>query len=153
MMDENDLGFSGTLPNRDSFTILLCSDYFNDKDDDSRNGLSALKGNKDRSIAIPLLFADIRPIMQQQMKLIIKDKYPEIESINREAVSCAVNAAPHLASFIYADDDIVKTEDALVKKARAEFTKKKEQAQNKFLKLLRDKSIEESAFVAAVNEI
>lgn len=152
-MGDKDLGFSGILPHKDSFTILLCSEYFNNKDDDSRNGLSVLSHNKDRSITVPLLFSDIRPTMQQKMKEIIKDRYPEIEEINKAAVESAIDAAPHLASIIYSDDDIVKTKESLIKNAKTEFNNKKERVQSKFLKLLRDKSINESAFLEAVDEM
>lgn len=152
-MDEKDLGFSGELPNRDSFTILLCSEYFNDKDDDSRTELNALKDNKERSDAVPFLFADIRPVMQQKMKEIIKNTYPEIEILNKKAINEAVDEAPYLAGIIYEDEEIVKTKDSLLKKAKSIFTDRKEKVQKKFLKIIKETNIDKKEFISAVNDI
>ena len=60
-MDDDTLGFSCNLPNNDSFIMLLCSEYFDGKDDDSRSDLTELSHQKNASVFIPLLFSDINP--------------------------------------------------------------------------------------------
>lgn len=47
-LDDDSLGFSCGLPNNDSFIMLLCSDYFNDKDNDTRDDLVVLSHYKIR---------------------------------------------------------------------------------------------------------
>lgn len=69
---------------------MLCSEYFNNKDNDSRNDFTELSFLKYATDEIPLLTNDIlsetRPVMQR----IIRNKYPEIERINVEEENAAI---------------------------------------------------------------
>lgn len=76
-IDDDSLGFSAGLPNKDSFIMLLCSDYLNDKDNDGRSELSALTGKKQATIDVPLLISDIKSEMKKNMHQIILDNYPQ----------------------------------------------------------------------------
>lgn len=70
--------------------MMLCSEYFNNKDNDSRNDFTELSFLKYATDEIPLLTNDIlsetRPVMQR----IIRNKYPEIERINVEEENAAI---------------------------------------------------------------
>jgi len=116
-MDSDELGFSASLPDNGSFRMLLCSDYFDDKDNDSRNGLIALSGKRERNQTTPLLFSDIKPQTIREMQIIIKERYPEIEGLNKKAVKDAITKKPYLASLIRENNEIVKTVDSLLKDA------------------------------------
>jgi hypothetical protein len=152
-MDSDELGFSASLPNKDSFRMLLCSDYFDDKDSDSRNGLVELSGKKDRNLDTPLLFSDIKPRTIREMQEIIKARYPEIEKLNKRAIKNAIAKKPYLASIIRENDEIVKTVDSLLKDANIKFMKKKETVQAKFNSILKKQNVGEKELLSSVNEV
>jgi len=152
-MDGDELGFSASLPNKDSFRMLLCSDYFDDKDNDSRNGLIELSGKRERNKTTPLLFPDIKPQTIREMQAIIKERYPEIENFNKKAVKDAIAKKPYLASIIRENDEIVKTVDSLLKDADAKFTKRKVAVQTKFNSLLEKQDVGEEELLISVNEV
>jgi len=111
--DSDSLGFSSHLPNKDSFIMMLCSEYFNNKDNDSRNDFTELSFLKYATDEIPLLTNDIlsetRPVMQR----IIRNKYPEIERINVEEENAAIEKNPHLIKYIKENKEIVKSKESL----------------------------------------
>lgn len=152
-MDSDELGFSASLPNKDSFRMLLCSNYFDDKDNDSRNGLIELLGKKDRNLITPLLFSDIKPRTIREMQTIIKERYPEIEDLNKKAIKNAIARKPYLASIIKENDEIVKTVDSLLKDADAKFNKKKQVVQAKFNSILEKQDVEDEELLNSVNEV
>ncbi len=135
-LDDDSLGFSCGLPNNDSFMMLLCSDYFNDKDNDTRDDLVALSHLKQATFDVPLLYSDINPEMKRNMYEIILENYPEIHEINEQEEEKAIETAPHLAPFIKIDKDIIKSEKSLIVKANEYFTKAKSKVQENFKRLL-----------------
>ncbi|MCL2498946.1 MAG: ATP-binding protein [Defluviitaleaceae bacterium] len=152
-MGSGELGFSASLPNRDSFRMLLCSDYFDDKDSDSRNGLIELLVNEDRNLVVPLLFSDIRPRTIREMQGIIKERYPEIEELNKKTIKEAIARMPYLASIIRENDEIVKSVDSLLKDACIKFAKKKEAVQSKFNNILKKQDVGNEELLNSVNEV
>ncbi len=152
-IDDDALGFSCALPNKDSFIMLLCSDYFNDKDNDTRDDLVALSNRKQASIDIPLLYSDINPEMKRVMHEIILETYPEIHTINDKEEEKAIEAAPYLAAFIKKDSDIIKSEKSLIIRANEYFSKAKNRAQENFKRVLSAKTVSNDEFEAAVGQL
>ena len=151
--DDDALKFSCELPGRVSFNMLLCSKYLNDRVNDSRDDFPGLSDKKKANMWCPLLYRDIKSALLKQMHLILLDKFPELEEINKEQEQKAINASPYLATYIKGIDDIVKTEKSLTVKALDAFNRHKQQAKDRFEKLLKDKSIDEGAFSRSVQEL
>lgn len=152
-LDDDSLGFSCGLPNKDSFVMLLCSDYFNDKDNDTRDDLVALSHLKQATFDVPLLYSDINPEMKRNMYEIILENYPEIHQINEQEEEKAIATAPHLTPFIRQDNDIVKSESSLITKANESFNKAKKKAQDNFKRILSAKTISDADFNSAVGQL
>ena len=152
-MDDDALGFSCALPNKDSFIMLLCSDYFDDKDNDSRDDLPSLSGHRNPSIDIPLLYSNINPEVKKIMQEIIKENYPEIAGINAQEENDAINEKPYLAAFLKADNDAVKDKKSLISKATKAFNEAKDKAQEKFESLLTQKNVSTEEFTAAISAL
>lgn len=152
-MDDDALGFSCGLPNNNSFMMLLCSDYFDDKDNDSRDDLSLLSNRKNQSLDVPLLYSDINPYMKKAMHEAILEAYPEIPEINSREEEKAIQTAPYLTSFIRRDKDILKSEKSLLIKANERFAKAKINAKETFDRLLKEKNIDDDTFNKAVDQI
>lgn len=152
-MDDDALGFSCGLPNRDSFMMLLCSSYFDDKDNDSRDDLTALSNLNQPTLSIPLLYSDINPYMKRAMHQAILDEYPEIKIINQYEEEKALNIAPHLSFLIKKDTDIVKSQKSLLIKANKEFALAKERARDNFVRVLKSKKINDDDFQKAIERL
>ena len=152
-IDDDSLGFSAGLPNKDSFIMLLCSDYLNDKDNDGRSELTALTGKKQATIDVPLLISDIKFEMKKHMHQIILDKYPQLHELNKQEEEKAINKAPYLSDIIKENTDILKSESSLLKEAKKEFSVKKESVVNKFEKLLSDRSIDVTEYNKSISEL
>lgn len=140
-VDDEVLGFSCKLPQKDSFIMLLCSDYFDGKDDDSRSNLTDLTHQKRASKFIPLLISDINLRVKNVIASIIKKQYPELEKQNQKAINEAIEKAPHLSQYFKEDTDIVKTPDSLLTNARRKFADTKIKSQDQFVRLLERKNI------------
>ena len=140
-MDNDVLGFSCKLPNNDSFIMLLCSPYFEGKDNDGRNDLTELSHQKNASIVVPLLLSDINPTLKENITQIINKQYPELVDANNHAIELAKEAAPYLAAYFKSDSDIVKTKDSLLANARKRFSEVKIKSQQRFEKLLDKRKI------------
>lgn len=152
-LDDDSLGFSCGLPNKDSFIMLLCSDYFNDKDNDTRDDLVALSHLKQATFDVPLLYSDINPEMKRNMYEIILENYPEIHEINEKEEEKAIETAPYLAPFIKKDKDIIKSEKSLIVKANDYFNKIKSKAQENFKRVLSANTISDDDFTSAVGQL
>lgn len=152
-LDDDSLGFSAQLPNKDSFIMLLCSKYLDGKDNDGRNELSELAGKKQADIDIPLLVSDIKQKAKEYMHKIIIEKYPELISLNKKEEAKAINKAPYLANIIRKNKDVLKSERSLLKEAKKEFELEKEEATNKFEKLLKDRNIDTKEYNKAISEL
>lgn len=152
-MDDETLGFSCHLPNNDSFIMLLCSEYFDGKDDDSRSDLIELSHQKNASFFVPLLFSDINPVVRMHISAIINEQYPELESFNHQAIQQAIDTAPYLAQFFKQDTDIVKTQESLLTNARKKFSETKLKSQNRFEKLLSNKNINSEDLTKAIENV
>ena len=148
--DDDSLHFSCELPNKTSFNMLLCSRYLDDMVNDSRNDFAGMAHKKQASMACPLLFTDIKPELLKQMQIILLEKFPELEALNKEQEEKAINASPYLTKYIKENGDLVKTEKSLTTKAIETFNKQKAIVKSKFEKLLHDKSIDEHSFNEAV---
>ena len=61
-IDDDGLGFSASLPNDDSFIVLLCSNYFDDNVNEDRDRFDGLEGAdlKHRNLIYPILLGDIK---------------------------------------------------------------------------------------------
>ena len=152
-IDDDSLGFSAGLPNKDSFIMLLCSDYLNDKDNDGRSELSELTGKKQANFDSPLLISDIKFAMKKYMHQVILEKYPQLQDLNKQEEEKAINKAPYLSDIIKENSDILKSESSLLKEAKKEFNIKKEIVINKFEKLLSDRSIDTKEYNKSISEI
>lgn len=151
--DSDSLGFSSHLPNKDSFIMMLCSEYFNNKDNDSRNDFTELSFLKYATDEVPLLTNDIlsetRPIMQR----IIRNKYPEIEKINVEEENAAIEKNPHLIKYIKENKEIVKSKESLTIAAQKKFNDEKIKVRNKIEQVLSNNNVSASEFEKTINEI
>lgn len=152
-VDDDSLGFSAGLPNRDSFIMLLCSNYLNDKDNDGRSELTALMGRKQATIDAPLLISDLKLEMKKQMHQIILNRYPQLHEINKQEEIKAINKAPYLSNIIKENTDILKSESSLLKEAKKEFSVKKDKVVDKFEKLLSDRNIDTAEYNKSISEI
>lgn len=151
--DDDALNFSCELPNKTSFNMLLCSKYLDDMVNDSRDNFPAMSNKRQANYGCPLLYRDIKPELLREMHRILLEKFPELETLNKEEELKAINAAPFLTKYIKENTDIVKTQKSLTIKALDTFNKKKVSVKNKFEKLLEDKSILPEAFNTAVTEL
>lgn len=151
--DSDSLGFSSHLPNKDSFIMMLCSEYFNNKDNDSRNDFTELSFLKYATDEVPLLTNDIlsetRPVMQR----IIRNKYPEIEKINVEEENAAIEKNPHLIKYIKENKEIVKSKESLTIAAQKKFNDEKIKVRNKIEQVLSNNNVSASEFEKTINEI
>lgn len=151
--DSDSLGFSSHLPNKDSFIMMLCSEYFNNKDNDSRNDFTELSFLKYATDEVPLLTNDIlsetRPVMQR----IIRNKYPEIERINVEEENAAIEKNPHLIKYIKENKEIVKSKESLTIAAQKKFNDEKIKVRNKIEQVLSNNNVSASEFEKNINEI
>lgn len=151
--DSDSLGFSSHLPNKDSFIMMLCSEYFDNKDNDSRNDFTELSFLKDATDEVPLLTNDIlsetRPVMQR----IIRNKYPEIERINVEEENAAIEKNPHLIKYIKENKEIVKSKESLTIAAQKRFNDEKIKVRNKIEQVLSNNNVSSSEFEKTINEI
>ena len=152
-MDKDSLGFSCPLPDNASFIMLLCSDYFDGKDDDSRNGLAELSHQKHASYTIPLLLSDINAKARDAIARVIAERYPEIATRNHEAIQEAKDAAPFLSAYFHEDTDIVKTRESLLTNARKRFADVKLQSQRRFERLLEEKNIDPQKLTEEIQSV
>ncbi len=152
-IDSDSLGFSSSLPNKDSFIMFLCSSYFDGNDNDSRNDFEFLSNVKCPNFITPLLVKDIVAEAKKQMKMIIIELYPEIPTLNEIEVSKAINEVPYLANYIKKDNEIVKSCSSLITSAKKQFEKDKEKVKSDFLASLENKNIKTDDFSDAVNRI
>lgn len=152
-LDDDSLGFSASLPNNDSFTMLLCSDYFNENIGDSRNSLVGLKGLKSASFDRPLLLTTITSYTKKIMNNIILEKYPNLVQINKDIKEKAINKQPYLSKYIKEDDDILVSEKSLIINAKKYFNDKKEKVHKKFIQMLSNAEVNSDEFDASINEI
>ena len=151
---ENDsLGFHAPFPDNASLNMLLCSKYFDDKCNDTRDDFPSLMGNRNPNFDTPLLLAQIKAQMKIEMQKIIKARYPEMEEWNKREEEKAINSKPYLTEFILENNDIVKDEKSLTIYAQKRFNDEKENAQQQLLKALNDKSIDPASFLASIARV
>lgn len=153
ILDDNELGFSASLPNNDSFTMMLCSNYFDINVSDDRMSLSGLKGLKNESYANPVLLSTIILKAKEEINKIIKEKYPQLHKLNKEIKSKAINLAPHLAKYINQNQDLLISENSLVKDARKLFGEEKEKVHSKFIKVLSNANIDSEEFNNSIDNV
>lgn len=151
--DSDSLGFSSHLPNKDSFIMMLCSEYFNNKDNDSRNDFTELSFLKYATDEIPLLTNDILSETRLVMQRIIRNKYPEIERINVEEENAAIEKNPHLIKYIKENKEIVKSKESLTIAAQKKFNDEKIKVRNKIEQVLSNNNVSASEFEKTINEI
>lgn len=152
-IDDDSLGFSAGLPNQDSFIMLLCSDYFEGKDNDSRSDLEQLSYLKSPNYEVPLLIGDIKKVAKKTMAEIIFEKYPQINEINQAAIDEAINEAPHLADYINSNKELIKSAAALITVANKQFQNEKITVKTKFEQILQRHSIDTKEFNETINRV
>lgn len=151
--DSDSLGFSSHLPNKDSFIMLLCSDYFENKDNDSRNDFIELSFLKYANEDVPILTSDILAKTRLAMQQIIKKKYPEIERINIEEEKAAIEKNPHLVKYIKDNKEIIKSKDSLTIAAQKKFIEEKTKIRDKIEKVLENNNVSAADFEQTLSEI
>lgn len=154
-IDDDGLGFSASLPNNDSFIVLLCSNYFDDNINDDRDKFEGLEGDdlKSRNFLYPLLIGDIKQELKKQINEIIIQEYPDILKTTATIKESAIAKAPYLTSYISKNNDTLVSEDSLIKEAQQEFNKAKIKAKTKFHKLLENADINLETLQLTVNEV
>ena len=100
--------FSCALPNKTSFDMLVCSNYLNERVNDSRDDFPSMSNNKNANISTPLLFKDIKTHLLENIQKILLDKFPNLIKINEEEEKKAIEKKPHLALYIRKNTDMVK---------------------------------------------
>lgn len=86
--DDDALNFSCELPNKVSFDMLLCSSYFDEMVNDSRDDFPGMSNKRQANLGCPLLYKDIKPELLKQMHMVLLEKFPELEDKNEEQVNC-----------------------------------------------------------------
>ena len=151
--EDKKFGLSSPLPENDSFTMFLCSEYFEEKDDDSRNDFEFLSSVKSPNIYVPITLDEIVNAVKKEISTIIKGLYPNIDSLNEKEVKEAIEKAPHLSNYIKENLEIIKSSDSLLLNAKKQFEKDKEVSKKQFDSLLASKGINSEEFTNAVNKI
>ncbi len=146
-------GIAGIIPGRDSVLMLVCSDYLDDKDNDSRNNLIDLVDLDEPNLMYPLTLKEIFYESKRQLELLIKNKYPMIEDDNIRAVEEAINDRPYLKKYINNNKDVLKSKEKLISTALKQFNDEKEKVKRNFDKLLEEKKIDSSVFGRTINDI
>ena len=151
---ENDgLGFYGPFPDNASLTMLLTSKYLDDRCNDTRDDFPVLSGKRTRNFDSPLLLTDISEAVKIKMHEIIRDRYQEIDNINKLEQDKAISIKPYLSEYIIENKDIVKSEKRLIAYAEKRFAKDKESAQKELMKSLRDNSLDSNKFIQSVARV
>lgn len=135
-LTDDDLGFSANLPNKDSFEMLLCSEYLDKNVSDDRTTLSGLEGLKQATLDKPLIMATIVNCLKKKVNEIILNQYPDLVDTNSTIIENAVNRAPHLTKYIRETPDLLVSEASLITAAQKTFNAKKIEIQRKFTGLL-----------------
>lgn len=149
----NEIGINGLLPNNDSTVLLVTSEYLDDKDSDDRSGLKKLSYLKNATSDYPILTSHIHKELKKSFGKIVKEKYKEIEKINSDATEAALKDSPHLAKQIKSNDDVIKSPESILSKAKITFNDAKEKTKEKFLEMLHKSNIETKEFEKSVAEI
>ena len=152
-LKDDDLGFSASLPNRDSFEMLLCSKYLDDNVSDDRTSLSGLEGLKQATADKPLIITTITNQLRHKINEIILEQYPSLVEINKQIIDNAVAEAPHLTKYIRENSDLLISEKSLVVAAKRKFNSKKEEVQDKFQSLLKSIHIDPEELHNTLSEI
>lgn len=151
--ESGQLGFSAPLPYNDSFIMLVCSDYFENKDNDSRNNFDQLSNLKNQTLLYPLLITDIFAMAKRAMKEIIEEHYPSLKDDNKKAEEEAIESHPYLIDFIKEDNEITKTPKSLITNATKLFNKRKENVRDEFKRALERRSVDSKGFEKATKDL
>lgn len=152
-LNDDDLGFSANLPDRDSFEMLLCSKYLDKNVSDDRTALSGLEGLKQATLDKPLIMTTIISCLKNKVNEIIIDKYPDLVTQNTMIIENAVNIAPYLAKYIRENSDVLVSEKSLVTAAQKEFDSRKIKIQSKFKGLLADANVDPNELNKTISDI
>ncbi|QMS85275.1 ATP-binding protein [Candidatus Xianfuyuplasma coldseepsis] len=147
------LGINGSFPNNSSLTLLVTSEYFDERDDDSRNELPGLKGLKDPNLDNPVTLKMINTDLKDQLRHIIFQEYPELIEATKRELEKARDEAPHLAIYFETEDDIIGDKDVIIKNARKKFENSKSETRMKFQKILKKNNVPTDNFIEAINEV
>ena len=153
ILTDSDLGFSASLPDNDSFTMMLCSKYFDENVSDDRMSLSGLKGLKNESLTNPILLSTIISKMKEIVNKIIELKYPSLKQLNNGIIKSAIEEVPHLTKYIKQNNDLLISKDSLIKEAKRKFNEDKEKVHKKFISLLNDVDVDEREFNESMDNV
>jgi hypothetical protein len=153
MIEASSVGIFGNLPNRDSMEVMVLSTYFNDKDDDKRNGLPSLTDLNEETIDCPITLSSINQKVRSELSGLLARLYPSLSSQNDIAKENAISEYPFLAPLIKENNDLVKTKDTLISQASTIFAKRKTDVKNKYSKCLKERNVNPEEFLKAVNEM
>ncbi len=152
-LNDDDLGFSANLPNKDSFEMLLCSEYLDKNVSDDRTTLSGLEGLKQATLDKPLIMTTIISCLKNKVNEIIIEKYPDLVDKNTTIIENAVNMAPYLTKYIRENSDVLVSEKSLVTAAQKEFNSRKVKIQSKFKGLLSDVNVDPNELNNTLSDI
>ena len=142
-----------SLPNDDSAIMLLTSEYLDERVNDERNELSIGTLENDRTLDSPLAMQDINAELRTCIENIIVNKYPETVAQNEEVIDSCLDEYPHLAKYIKQDSAVVKVKADIIKSAKREFSKEKDDVRARFVQLLRQNEVDDTQFYQAVADI
>ncbi len=152
-LKDDDLGFSASLPNKDSFDMLLCSEYLDKNVGDDRTTLSGLEGLKQATLDKPLIMSTIINHLKKKVNEIIVKRYPDLADTNLTIKENAINRAPHLTKYIRETSDLLVSETSLITAAQKAFNEKKIEIQRKFTGLLAEANVDPSELNNSLNDI
>ena len=152
-LDDDDLGFSANLPNKDSFEMLLCSEYLDANVSDDRTTLAGLEGLKQATLDRPLIITTIISCLKKKVNEIILKQYPNLLDTNSTIIENAVNRAPHLTKYIKESPDLLVSENSLITAAQKTFNAKKIEIQHKFNELLTQANIDPNELHNTLSDI
>ncbi len=152
-LKDDDMGFSANLPNKDSFEMLLCSEYLDKNVSDDRTALSGLEGLKQATLDKPLIMTTIINSLKKKVNEIILRRYPDLVDTNSIIIEKAVNRAPHLTKYIRESSDLLVSEASLITAAQKTFNAKKIEIQCRFKGLLTDVNVDPNELNNTLSDI
>ncbi|MFI3241236.1 MAG: ATP-binding protein [Alphaproteobacteria bacterium] len=142
-----------SLPNNDSVIMLLTSEYLDERVNDERNEFTLSLSNNNPTLSDPIPFPKITSFLKIAVQELILNEYPIVSENNLEIITKAIDKAPYLAKYIREDEEIIKTEKAVIENAKKKYETEKETIKNKFSSMLKKNYVDDKIFYQAITSI
>lgn len=135
---------SFNLPGTDSSMMFLCSEYFDELVNDSRNMFEIISDKPD--IAAPLSWVDINRALKTHVTDMIEKAYPNIQKENEDKIEQLKADNPHLSAYIERNKAGVGASSAadIINKSKKEFEADKEKSKQELSAALKKAKLKKS---------